>query len=369
MRTARARRAATFLFSSLILGCTSPGPGRPVVGVAYPSWSRPFIVEAESTLREEWGDTATLPWFVWDSLGGPESADRSVIWTQELLRIPGLAVVVGPSASHTALAVAPAVNAVSIPEIIPTATSRQLDQVGPWTFRLVANDSVEAEFLVHQIAARRSFRSVLLLFVNDAYGQGLRSALRDALGRAGIVRTGELSVSRESDFDALFRNEFARRPPDAILGAFRNSELAPAALSLIRLRSRIPVFVSDGAFGPAELHEVAPRLPFDVFGVAFWLPTPGDTTALRFQRRFYRLYGRRPRPEDMMIHDALVLAATATRATGGDPRALRYWLLSLGASRPPYRGVAGPIDLRAPNLRPFHLARFTGDSAVRAELP
>lgn len=369
MLAARECLTATLVSLLLLAGCTPSGPDRPVVGVAYPSWSRVFITEAESTLRVMWGDTATLPRFVWDSTGGAETTDRVVDWGQQLLRIPGLAVVVGPSASHTALAVAPAFNAAAIPEIIPTATSRHLDQVGPWTFRLVANDSVEADFLVHQIAARGSVRSVLVLFVNDAYGQGLRSALHDALDRAGLTVTGELSVSAGSDYDALFRSEFARRRPDVIIGAFRNTELAPTVKSLIRLGARLPVYVSDGAFGPAALREQVARLPFDVYGVTFWLPAPGDSSLEPFRARYRRITGQWPRPEDLLIHDALVLAAVAVRESHGDPREVRLWLQSLGATRPPYPGVAGAIDLRAPNLRPFHLARFSGDTSVRAELP
>lgn len=369
MLAARECLTATLLSLSFLAGCSSSGPDRPVVGVAYPSWSRKFIVEAESTLREMYGDTVRLPRYVWDSSGGGESADRVVDWGQQLLKVPGLAVVVGPSASHTALAVAPAFNAAAIPEILPTATSRHLDQVGPWTFRLVANDSVEADFLVRQVLQRTPVRSVLVLFVNDAYGQGLRSALHEALDRAGVTVTGELSVSAGSDYDALFRSEFARRRPDAILAGFRNTELRPAVQSLIRLGSRLPVFVSDGAYGPAALHEQVPVLPFAIYGVAFWLPTAGDTSNASFQRRFQRIMGAPARPEDMLIHDALVLAGVATVENHGDPRAIRVWLQSLGATRPPYPGVAGPIDLRTPNLRSFRLARFSGDSGVAVDRP
>jgi len=233
----------------------------------------------------------------------------------------------------------------------------------------VANDSVEAEFLVHQIAARRDLRRVLLLFANDAYGQGLRSAFHDALGRGGLALTAELSVSAASDFDALFRSEFRQRPPDVILGAFRNPDLTAATRALVHLRSRRPVFVSDGAFGQKALHDAAAARSFDIYGTALWLPGAGDTAARRFRQDFQRVAGWDPRPEDALIHDALLLAATAARESHGDPSAVRRWLLSLGASRPPFPGVAGPIDLRTANARPLHLGRFSGDSAVLADLP
>ncbi|HET7042638.1 MAG TPA: ABC transporter substrate-binding protein [Gemmatimonadales bacterium] len=369
MRTARTHLAGTAVWLVLLAGCQRTPAAPPVIGVAYPRWVAPYVTEAESTLRRTWGDSATLPRFLYDTLLVPETADRTVAWTQELLHEPGLAVIVGPSASHTALAVAPAINTAAIPQLIPNATLRQLDQLGPWTFRLVANDSVEAAFLVRQVAVRRALRRVLVLFVNDAYGQGMRSALHDELTRSGLTLTAELSVSATSDFETLLRSEFEHRPPDAVIGAFRNTELAPAARALVRLGSRRPIFVSDGAFGPRALHAVAPRLPFEVYGVAFWLPAAGDTAAEVFRARFKAVTGWDPRPEDVLIHDALILAATGVRATAGDPHALRLWLLSLGGARPSFPGIGGPIDLAAPNRRPFHLGRFVGEDAVPAELP
>ena len=369
MLTARECLAGPFLGCALLAGCARRPAVRPVIGVAYPSWSAPFIAEAESTLKRQWGDTATLPRFLYDSLPLPETADRVVAWTQELLHVPGLAVIVGPSASHTALAVAPVINAAAIPQLVPNATSRHLDEVGPWTFRLVANDSVEAEFLATQIAARPGLRRVLLLFVNDAYGQGLRGALHGALARADLALTSELSVSAQSDFDALFRSEFRARPPDVIIGAFRNPELAGAARALERLGSRRPLFVSDGAYGPRALHARVPEPPFPVYGVSFWIPAAGDTAVARFRADFARVTGWDPRPEDVMIHDALVLAATAVRETKGDPGRIRLWLLSLGADRPPFPGAGGPIELRGPRRRPLLLGRFVGDTAVPAGLP
>ena len=369
MLTARECLAGPFLGCALLAGCARRPAVRPVIGVAYPSWSAPFIAEAESTLKRQWGDTATLPRFLYDSLPLPETADRVVAWTQELLHVPGLAVIVGPSASHTALAVAPAINAAAVPQLVPNATSRHLDEVGPWTFRLVANDSVEAEFLATQIAARPGLHRVLLLFVNDAYGQGLRSALHEALPRAGLTLTSELSVSAQSDFDALFRSEFKERSPDAIIGAFRNPELAGAAQALVRLGSRRPLFVSDGAFGPRALHARVPAPSFPVYGVSFWIPAAGDTAVARFRADFARVTGWDPRPEDVMIHDALVLAATAVRETQGDPGRIRLWFLSLGAGRPPFPGAGGPIELQGSARRPLRLGRFAGDSAVPAGLP
>ncbi|HWA40526.1 MAG TPA: hypothetical protein VG712_02885, partial [Gemmatimonadales bacterium] len=134
------------------------------------------------------------------------------------------------------------------------------------------------------------------------------------------------------------------------------------------LGSRIPIFVGDGAYGPLLLHEQLGETPFPVFGAALWLPSPGDSVARTYIERFRRILGRPPRPEDAMLHDAVMLAATALREGHGDPHAIRRWLLALGVSRPPYQGVTGPIDFREDRERPFRLGRFVHDSGVDAEI-
>ncbi|MEO6068190.1 MAG: ABC transporter substrate-binding protein [Gemmatimonadota bacterium] len=369
MQSARECLAGAVLTSVLLSACHSGPPTPPVVGVAYPPWAAGFVQVAESTLRHEWGDTAVLPRFVLDADQAPERVDRTVEWTQQLLRIPGISIVVGPSTSDAALAVAPIINAAGLPQIIPNATSRRLDQAGPWVFRLVGNDSAEGAFLVGQILKRSGLRRVLVLYVNDEYGQGLRAGVFEELARAGLTPTAELPVSKESDFELLLRNEFTQRRPDAIVGAFRNPELALASVVLVRMRVRIPVFVGDGAFGPRALFGAVGALPFEVYAVGGWLRADADSMGREYIRRFHRIRGGLPRPEDAMIHDALMIAATATRESHGDPRKMRHWLLSLGLTRPSFRGVTGPIDFRADRPRPFHLGRFVHDSAVGAELP
>ena len=364
-----ARPCSALIVAAAALGACRSGPPKPLtLGMAYPPWARGFVVVAESTMAAEWPDSVTRPRIILDQDSLPERVERTVEWTQELLADPSVRVVVGPSASHTALATAPLVNAAAIPMIVPSATARQLAQAGPWVFRMAGDDSTEGAFIIQQILRRPRLRRVLILYVNDDYGQGLRAGLAEELSRTGLRPTSEIPVDKQSDFETLFRSEFASRRPDVIIGAFRNPELAAAATALRRLGSRIPLFVGDGAFGPLVFYEQMGDVPFEVYGAALWLPDPADSGTRVYRERFQRILGRVPRPEDAMIHDALMLAATAIVAGHGDPHEIRRWLLALGMSAPPYAGVTGPIDFRVDRPRPFRLGRFVHDSSVDAEL-
>jgi len=369
MQSARLYLAGTLVAAFQLAACRPQRPARPVIVVAYPLWSSAYVEMAESTLARTWGDTARLPRFVYDQDSPNEVMERVVSWTQEALQQPGVAALVGPSSSRTALAVAPMANRKGIPEIIPSSTSRLLQQTGPWTFRLVPDDSVEGEFLVHQVLARRGLRRVLVLYTNDEYGQGLRAGVREALARAGLAPTAELPVSAESDLELLLRNEFTFRPPDAIVAAIRNVEMLPLARELKQRGARVPVFAGDGAFSPFVLHTAVGTLPFELHAVAFWLPAEADSVGRDFMARFQARTERPARPEDALAYDALILAAHAVREGKGDPQAARRWLLSLGTTRPPFPGAAGPISFSDPGLRPLRLARFVGDSVVRSDLP
>jgi branched-chain amino acid transport system substrate-binding protein len=367
MQSAR-QCSALFVVAAALSACRS-GPPKPLtLGMAYPPWAQGFVTVAESTMAADWPDSVTRPRILLDHDSLPERVERTVEWTQLLLADPSVRVVVGPSASHTAIATAPLVNAATIPMIVPSATARQLAQAGPWVFRMAGDDSTEGAFIVQQILRRPGLRRVLILYVNDEYGQGLRAGLAEELSRTGLRPTSEIPVDQRSDFETLFRSEFVSRRPDVIIGAFRNPELAAAAKALRRLGSRIPIFVGDGAFGPLVFYEQLGDPPFTVYGAALWLPDPADSVARVYRERFRRILGRVPRPEDAMIHDAIMLAATAMVEGHGDPHEMRRWLLALGVTAPPYAGVTGPIDFRADRPRAFRFGRFVHDTAVDAEI-
>lgn len=364
-----ARPCSALIVVAVALGGCRAAPSKPLtLGMAYPPWARGFITVAESTMAADWPDSLPRPRILLDQDSLPERVERTVEWTQLLLADPSVRVVVGPSGSQTALATAPLVNAAAVPMIVPSATARQLAQAGPWVFRLAGDDSTEGAFIVQQILRRPGLRRVLILYINDEYGQGLRAGLAEELSRTGLRPTSEIPVDQQSDFETLLRNEFISRRPDVIVGAFRNPELAAAAKALRRLGSRIPVFVGDGAFGPLVFHEQMGDAPFPVYGAALWLPDPDDSAARAYRDRFRRILHRVPRPEDAMIHDALMLAATAMVAGHGDPHEIRRWLLALGVTAPPYPGVTGPIDFRVDRPRPFRFGRFVHDTAVDAEI-
>jgi branched-chain amino acid transport system substrate-binding protein len=366
---ASAMRQARWCGAALLIGACGPARPAPIrIGVAYPRWARLHIAAAESTLRRTWGDSVALPEFVYDPDTTPERLERTVEFAQQLAADPRVSVIVGPSTSRAAIAVAPVASAAGIPLVIPNATSRLLGASGPWVFRLVPNDSVEGAFLAEAVVARGLADRLLVLYTNDEYGQGLRAGVIEALAHRGQRPTAELPVTPGSDFATLLQSEFAARPPRAILAAVRNPELVALLGALKAQRRRVPVFSGDGGSSPLMVREQVGALDFPVYSAAF--AAPGGDSATATFARWWRGYAHQPlRPEDALTVDALVVAANAARATGGDRAAARRWLATLGQERPPFAGVTGPLGFGAAAARPVYLLRFEGDSTVAVARP
>jgi len=67
-----------------------------------------------------------------------------------------------------------------------------------------------------------------------------------------------------------------------------------------------------------------------------------------------------------MQFDALMLLGLAIREVGGNPVAVRDYLAELGAARPPYPGVTGPISFGPGRLRPLFMLRLRDGVGIPA---
>ena len=90
----------------------------------------------------------------------------------------------------------------------------------------------------------------------------------------------------------------------------------------------------------------------------YWFPDSTNAATQAFLRDFRasRLGGE-PQWNHAALYDAVGLLNTAAAEVGGNPNAVRDYLLSLGRSRPPYQGVLGAIDFTGKRAIPALLIR------------
>ena len=117
------------------------------------------------------------------------------------------------------------------------------------------------------------------------------------------------------------------------------------------------------------LEQLAGAAADSVYAVTFWMPDAPDSASRAFVAEYGQLVGGTPQAAEAMTYDALMLMATAIRAAGPRPAAVRRYLEELGHDRPAYVGVTGAVSF-APDAGPrLQMIRLRGGHAVHVAWP
>ncbi len=274
---------------------------------------------------------------------GAERVDNEANRAERLVETPGLFALVGHLGSRGSLAAAPVYNRAEVVQLVPTATSQLLRDVGPWTFTLTANDSVEGAALGRFAAEYLGARRVALFYVPDEYGKGLRVAAMRQLREQDVRVVDNVPVVAEADLEVLLGSSIRRSPPDLILCMCPAAQTGNLARIARQLQPGLRVLAGDAATSLSTLIEAGGQATDSIYVATFWVP-PGTTDAGRkFTARFKAMTGRLPEAGDALVYDAIMLLATAATNVGTRHEMIRQYLEALGTSRPPYPGVTGPV--------------------------
>jgi branched-chain amino acid transport system substrate-binding protein len=280
---------------------------------------------------------------------GPSTAARpAIVAAESLANDPATMAVVGHSNSSASLAASQIYNTRHIVQIAPTSSAPLLNRAGPFTFRLVASDIHQAQFLAGVIAAGGARPRVAVFFVNDDYGRALEHELRARLGDQSVpIVYGAPYTEHEGFVDAASVVRAVANTHPAILVWLGR---APALLELLpALRRTMPllrVLASDGVDNVATKSN--PESAFIGVQYVSYLQLNGERAPISALRA--RLKARSGTPlsvETALSYDAVMLLATAAREVGTDRVAIRDYLTSLGNQRATYNGATGPIAFSA----------------------
>lgn len=359
--------------AAVLLACGREAP-RAVIGLADDTTAMPLAREAIRSSYKP-GD----PPIDIISQPPPGRLVKAVTIARRFTEVSHAVVEVGPPGSGNGLLTAPIFGDAHIVQLLTTATDPQIRSSGAWTFMLAPDDTAEARFLAGFVWRRFAPAAVSIFYVRDAYGVDLSRGIASALSAEGAtvnrtpVRTLTyaecLAGDRANVLAGDVQASLARLRPNVVVLATRIPEAGCLVDALRRARIRGAIVIGDGA----PLSELASRYRFSmdsVYGVDFWTPSAGRVMDAAFLARFEKRYHRSPTASEALTYDALMLAATAIRTAGVDPRDVREYLQSLGHERPPYPGVTGAITFPASAqrlvlvqiARDGHVARITADS-------
>jgi ABC-type branched-subunit amino acid transport system substrate-binding protein len=358
---------ARWLAAALVVGVaivsTACGGAGSVARIVYPyPWRGPAVSLAAEAAIAAWGGRSALE--IPDSIMGAAvlrpGIDGEIDYATAMTAVPGVVAAVGPLSSRATLLVAPIYAERHIPLIAATASSSRLRAAGPWVFQLAPDDEEEGAFMARFILDRVGVRRVTVFYlVADEYGIGLRAGLVQALRSRGVTPVDEVGIFEDSPFDRRVAESLRRAVPEIVVVAARSPEALAIARAVHERAPHALVLVGDAVLLDAAFVKAVGQAASVIHGVTWWRPDMADTVSRSFVRRFERSGGVRPDVVDAMVYDAIMVAARAVHDVGPDPAAVRRYLSELGAKRPAYRGVTGPISFgrdRPINLVMVHIA-------------
>jgi branched-chain amino acid transport system substrate-binding protein len=303
------------------------------------------------------GDSATSP-------------QQAVEEARRLIELEGVSAIVGPAGSGETLPVAESVTGpAGVLEVTMSATSPALTIANDndFLFRTVISDAAQGVVMA-DLAREQGYGSACVLYVNNAYGQGLNDAFAERFTAEGGTITAQVPHEQEQ---ASYASEIAsctEGGPDVMVAA-AYPESGRVFLRELVEGGDVPALIfSDGLQSPDMFAE----LGWDVFEGSYGTAAgaPETDAAASFEQAWQEAYGEVPAvPYLREINDAIYLIALAAEQAGStDSVAIRDALREV-ASEPGtvvgpgqegwqaavasidagedvnYEGAAGPVDL------------------------
>src|SRR5918998_905049 len=303
------------------------------------------------------GDSATSP-------------QQAVEEARRLIELEGVSAIIGPAGSGETLPVAESVTGpAGVLEVTMSATSPALTIANDndFLFRTVISDAAQGVVMA-DVAREQGFETACVLYVNNAYGQGLNDAFSERFTAEGGTITAQVPHEQEQASYASELAQCTEGGPDVLVGAAYPESGRVFLRELVESGNAPALIFSDGLQSPDMFAELGWEVFEGNYGTAAGAPET-DAAAI-FEEAWEEAYGEVPAvPYLREINDAIYLIALAAeQADSTDSAAIRDALREV-ASEPGtavgpgqegwqaavasidagedvnYEGAAGPVDL------------------------
>ncbi len=363
------RQAAVIACAGLILTGCAERRETPCIGYVYPAGDA--SMHAIALLQQEidgWNPTRVAEIRPFTPPRGRTGYSAEVAMAEAVTSVDRMVGVVGHLSSRASLVAAPIYQEAGLPLLVPTGTSARLREVGPAVFPVAPNEEAEGEFIAAFVVNRLGAGRVTVFYLfGDEYGIGLRSGVVEGLRKRGLAPSDEVGVLDDSDMSELVAASVARAAPDAVVIAGRNAEAARIAVALHGLAPGVPVVAGDGVELRRDYGRRLGPAADSFYAVAFWHPDLASPASNAFMARWRSPKAPEPTGGTIMYYDGMRMLAEAVREVGTSRSAIRRYLSELGASRPPYAGVSGPISFTRERTTNLLMTRMADDRVVIAD--
>ena len=267
---------------------------------------------------------------------------RATAIAQDFVSDPRILAVVGHVNSGAMLAAAKVYDG-QLAAVATSASSPDLTGVSPWVFRVISSDSLNGVILARfatQIGGNdEQLKRGAVLYENDAYGRGLADAFRRNF-RGTLVSFDPISADME---DAETFVAYLKAQQVGMVFVAGREASALRFLREARKQQFNAVFLGGDGWQGIVADPAAAEGAY--VGTSFNADDRRNEVR-RFVVAFEKRYSTKPDAFAALSYDATRLIATALNERGGNRKAVRDYLASLGPDDP-YPGVTGPAYFSA----------------------
>lgn len=236
--------------------------------------------------------------------------------------------VVGHYTSSTTLAGAPIYNRVGLTELSMGATSPAITNAGPYTFRDIASDAYDGEFVARWMV-EEGFNKIAVTFENDDYGKGLAEVFKKKVESLGgqVVAMEPYNLGETKDFSAIL-TKFKAAKPDSLFIAGQYNEAAMLLKQGKSIGFKLPVFGSNGLYSEALIKLGGA----DVEGircVGSFHKSDSSQKVKDFIKAYTEKYGQEPDIWAAYAYDAANILFEAIKNAGEDRKKINDYMTTL----------------------------------------
>jgi ABC-type branched-subunit amino acid transport system substrate-binding protein len=298
------------------------GPLR--IGVLFPftgdlsDFGPPFLAAAEVAVDQinEAGGVNGQPIELVQGDSGT-APQQAVEEARRLLELEGVSAIVGPAGSGEALPVAESVSGPSsLLTVTMSATSNALTAANDndFLFRTTISDGAQG-IVMGDLARELGYQTACVMYVNNAYGQGLNDVFVEQFTSQGGEVTAQVPHEQEQ---ASYASELAtctEGNPDVLVALAYPESGRVLLRELVESGDAPPVLLSDGLKSP----DIFTDLGWDAFEGSYGTSAGAEQTENRtaFDEAYEAYFGSLPAvPYLHEINDAIYLIALAAQQAG-----------------------------------------------------
>lgn len=301
----------------------------------YGKWSQNGIELAVSQVNQTGGiDGRPFQIIYEDDATDPATA---VSAAQKLISIDHVSAIIGPLTSSSVLAAAPVAEANHVVLLSPCASSPKITHAGDYIFRNWPSDDFEGGAMAEFLANQLHVKTVVVAFMNNAYGLGLKDVFIRRAKELGLKILDVLSFEQGATDLRAQAARIAELKPDVVYAPGHGKEVA----TLIRQCREIGVksiFASSVAFESPDVFTVAGSAADGTYYTApAFNPDSKESVVKKFCEAYETRFHAKPEVFAAHAYDAVKILATALENAGGDIGKLKNALYEIHD----FPGVAG----------------------------